>query len=205
MNEQLMSLREYARHKNVTLRAVQKARGELNEAGLYDGRIGAAIVMLPGAKHAQLDVAKADALWLLNTDAAKQSPMFMQPPSGKPEDLGEDASSLSADKQAYHKARAEREQISLKNEQLDLAERLGELVSVDEAIELGATTLRILRDALRNTGARISAQLAAMTEPHDCEQLVNSEVDAALNAVNVETLMKPADDEYEDALAVDGD
>lgn len=194
-----MSQREYAKHRGCALRAVQKA--------IADERIALAMVTVPGERHPKIDSVKADALWQLNTDAAKRSVMFTpdlpEPDAGK--DAEPQADGLAADKQAYHKARAEREQINLRNEQLDLDERLGKLIQIDEAIELGGTTLRTLRDALRNIGARISAQLAVLTEPHDCELLINTEIDACLSGVTVENLMKPVDDENEETATAQGD
>lgn len=55
MNSMLMGLREYARHRGVTLKAVQKA--------IQEGRIE--VVLIDGAK--KIDPKKADAMWTERT------------------------------------------------------------------------------------------------------------------------------------------
>lgn len=205
-----MSPNQYARHRGCTLRAVQKAMGDAGLDGKRDGRISAALVDVPGERFQKIDQAKADLLWEKNTDVAKRSVLFTP---DLPEAVDEASvpdtpaapSEISGEKHEYQKARTARELINLRNEQLDLEERLGTLLSIDDAVELGSTTLRSLRDALRNIGARISPQLAAMTEPHEVEQLINMEIDAALSGITVENLLKPIDDEPEDNIAAQGE
>lgn len=99
-------------------------------------------------------------------------------------------------KKRYHDSRAEREEINVEQARLDLDERKGRLIDIDDATQIGFTTLRALRDALRNTGARIAAQLAVETDTFSCEQLVNSEIEAALSSVTVEKILSTTlDDE----------
>ena len=52
-----------------------------------------------------------------------------------------------------------------------------------------------MRDALRNTGPRIAAQVAALSDPYACEQLINSEIDAALASVTADKLLTDQDDD----------
>jgi len=72
----LMSYRKYAEHRGCTLRAVQKAIGQVDSKGNRDGRIGASLVAIEGSQHPKIDSDKADALWLLNTDESKRSTLF---------------------------------------------------------------------------------------------------------------------------------
>lgn len=193
-----MSYRAYAAHRGCSLRAVQKAIGELDAKGHRDGRIAAALIAIDGSPHPKIDSEKADALWLLNTDESKRSTLFtpsdeasggsVPAPMDDDFEVSGDPESDAA-KKSYHLSRASRAKIDTENAQLDLDQRKGKLIDLDEAKQLGFTTLRMLRDALRNTGPRIAAQLAAMTDPFECEQLINAEIDAVLASMTVEKIL----------------
>jgi hypothetical protein len=196
----LMSYRAYAAHRACSLRAVQKAIGDPDSKGRRDGRIAAALVAIEGSQHPKIDSEKADALWLLNTDESKRSTLFTPsdeasvnavPLSPAPEDDFEIPGDPESDaaKKSYHLSRASRAKIDTENAQLDLDQRKGKLIDLDEAKQLGFTTLRMLRDALRNTGPRIAAQLAAMTDPFEVELLINAEIDAVLASMTVEKIL----------------
>lgn len=185
----LMSYRAYSRHRGCRLSAVQKA--------IKDGRIGGAMVTIEGQPFPKIDSEKADALWLLNTDESKRSTLFApsDESSGDTESAVDDDFAIPGDpesdaaKKSYHLSRAARAKIDTENAQLDLDQRKGKLIDLDEAKQLGFTTLRMLRDALRNTGPRIAAQLAAMTDLFDCELLINAEIDAVLASMTVEKIL----------------
>lgn len=191
----LLSYRGYAAHRGCTLRAVQKAIGEPDGKGKRTGRIADALVPVAGSPHPKIDSDRADELWLLNTDEAKRSTMF-DPGVLKTEAVDPTETEGDETKKRYHDSRAEREEINVEQARLDLDERKGRLIDIDDATQIGFTTLRALRDALRNTGARIAAQLAVETDTFSCEQLVNSEIEAALSSVTVEKILSTTlDDE----------
>lgn len=186
----LMSYRAYSRHRGCRLSAVQKA--------IADGRIAAALVAIAGQPYPKIDSEKADALWALNTDESKRSTLFAPsdessggPVPQAPDDDFEIPGDPESDaaKKSYHLSRSLRAKIDAENAQLDLDQRKGKLVDLDEAKQLGFTTLRMLRDALRNTGPRIAAQLAAMTDPFECELLINAEIDSVLASMTVEKIL----------------
>ena len=203
-----MSYRAYAAHRGCSLRAVQKAIGDPDAKGHRDGRIAASLVAIEGSQHPKIDSDKADALWLLNTDESKRSTLFtpsdessgdqVQLPIDDEFEIPGDPESDAA-KKSYHLSRASRAKIDTENAQLDLDQRKGKLIDLDEAKQLGFTTLRMLRDALRNTGPRIAAQLAAMTDPFECELLINAEIDAVLASMTVEKILTDpyADDDQD--------
>lgn len=198
----LMSYRQYAAHRGCTLRAVQKAVGDLDAKGQRSGRIGAALIAIDGSQHPKIDSDKADALWLLNTDETKRSTLFTpsddamdgNPLDSEPEEQGGDPESDAA-KRSYHQSRATRSRIDAENAQLDLDMRKGKLIDLEEAKHLGYTTLRTLRDALGNIGTRISAQVSALTDPFACEQLINAEINAALAGITADKLLAESDDD----------
>ena len=200
----LMSYREYARHRGCTLAAVQKAIGDADSKGRRDGRIGASLVAIEGRQHPKIDSDKADALWTLNTEESKRS-LFFEPekPSAsekqpgvedEPMDSLDDPELVEAKKDLYL-SRVSALRLVNEGRQLDLDQRKGKLIDLEEAKQLGYTTLRTLRDALRNTGPRIAAQVAALSDPYACEQLINSEIDAALASVTADKLLTDQDDD----------
>lgn len=202
----LMSYREYARHRGCTLKAVQKAIGEPDGKGGRDGRIGESLVAIAGSKHAKIDSEKADALWQLNTDESKRS-LFYEPkesatPAKQPAAEAEDDPlentadpELVAAKKDLYMSRAATARTQEENARLDLEERKRQLISLAEATQLSYTALRTLRDALRNIGARISAQVSATSDPFECEQIINAEIDAALSSITPEKLLADQNDD----------
>lgn len=220
----LMSYRRYAEHRGCSLRAVQKAIGDPDGKGQRTGRIAEALVPVEGSVHPKIDSVKADALWRLNTDESKRSTMFTPDADifddADPADLADDGSAdlgsdPSADvpsaldsaseevKRSYHQSRALREKINVEDAQLDLDLRKGKLIALDDAKQLGFTTLRTLRDALRNTGPRIAAVVAALTDPFDCEMVINAEIDAVLSSITADKLLTEQDDDADDLASAE--
>lgn len=252
----LMSFGEYARHRGCTLRAVQKALGDPDATGVRHGRIAASLVDVPGVKWPRIDSVRADALWALNTDAAKRSTLFTprdgadpglgtrsvleaiaqhpgktlaaiaaqafpapmaaapiaptippevspvgQPPSAtEPVAPADDdlSGATSVIRNRYHTARADSQEIDAENKRLDLEERKRNLVRFDEALQLGVTLLRGLRDSLGQIGARIAPDLAVLADPYLIEQRLNAEIESALAQVTADRLLTPSDDEDDD-------
>lgn len=203
----LMSYRQYATHRGCSLRAVQKAIGDVDHSGKRTGRIAGALIPIEGSVHPKIDSVKADTLWQLNTDDSKRSTLFTPnegaTSEGADTSLPADAEEFEptgdpiadAAKKSYHQSRAMRESINVEQAQLDLDIRKGQLIDLETAKQLGFTTLRTMRDAMRNIGARVGAQVAALADPYECEQLINSEVDAVLSSITVETLLAEQIDE----------
>lgn len=208
-----MSYRQYAAHRGCTLRAVQKAVGDVDAKGNRTGRIGGALIPIEGNPHPKIDSKKADELWLLNTDETKRSTLFTPsdaasgvqpdlpgdefdaPPGDIEPDVPTGDPESDAAKRSYHQSRAARSRIDAENAQLDLDLRKGKLIDLEEAKHLGYTTLRSLRDALGNIGTRIAAQVSALTDPFACEQLINAEIDAALAGITADRLLTESDDD----------
>jgi hypothetical protein len=114
---------------------------------------------------------------------------------GQPaDDAPEDPAAVAA-KRSYHESRAQRARIDAENAQLDLDMRKGNVIDLEAARRLGFTTLRTLRDALDNVGVRISAQVAALSDPFACEQLISAEIRAALAGVTPAALLTELDED----------
>lgn len=191
----LMGFREYARHRNVTLRAVQKA--------VESGRIRT----VGEGRDRKIDADQADRDWREQTDPAKQSLLNAagsQLPQGQAStaaaagDDGEDGPKAD-DTAEYRAARAKREQVRLAKEQLELEQLRGTLVDVAEAKRLVFTAFRTLRDAVLNVPSRVKDHCAAEQDALRVEQLIEAELEAALGAFKPDHAMRDADDEDEDS------
>lgn len=190
----LMGYREYARHRGVSLGAVQKA--------LRAGRINA-------NADKKIDAAVADREWDVNTDASRiaVSAVEVATPLAQKEisfaaPAGEEAYKPAAeeltgsDKSAseYRENRSKREYYVAAKHQLEYEQLLGQLINVDDAKRIAFTSFRAIRDSVLNVAARIKDQLAAETDPHVCEELLDRELSAALASVDVGQLVAESED-----------
>jgi hypothetical protein len=123
----LLSLRAYARHRGVTLRAVQKA--------IESGRIE---TVLDEKGKPKIDPAAADLRWQAQADPAKQRkpepkappPVVVAPKTAPIDDQDDDPPTTDGEvgENDYYKARAKREAYRAEVEKLSYLERAGELV-----------------------------------------------------------------------------
>jgi hypothetical protein len=147
-----MSQRAYARHRNVALRAVQKAIDEGRITTLANGRI---------------DPEVADREWAENSRA--------YPP------LNQDVDDGGAVGGQYKTARAVREQYMARLAKLEYEERVGSLVSKDEMKIAAFNETRRFRDHMLNIPDRVAAMVAAETETARCFEIIATEIRKALN------------------------
>lgn len=153
-----LSIRGYARHRGVSHTAVQKA--------IQSGRISV-------EPDGTLDPAKADAEWKKNTRSSKGS-------------VASAAIAQASGGVDFNKARAVKETYNARLAKLTYEERMGQLVSVEE-VKLGAFNMaRKLRNRILQIPMRISAQLAAETDPHIVEDMLNAELSGALEELSQE-------------------
>jgi len=155
----IMSLRAYARHRDVDLFSVQTA--------IKKGRIST----LPDGK---IDSDVADREWEANTVA--RPPMVTG--RRKPHDDG-DGETFGASQ--YTKARAVREHYQARLAKLEYEEKVGQLVSKDEVQVAAFNKFRQYRDAMLNIPDRLAAMLAAETDAAKCYEILSSEIRKALN------------------------
>lgn len=190
----LMGYREYARHRGVSLGAVQKA--------LRAGRINA-------NADKKIDAAVADREWDVNTDASRiavsavevatplaQKEISFAAPAGEEADkpAAEELTGSDNNASRYRESRASREFYVAAKQKLEYEQLLGQLINVDEAKRIAFTSFRAIRDSVLNVAARIKDQLAAETDPHVCEELLERELSAALASVDVGQLNVEVED-----------
>jgi hypothetical protein len=211
----LMGFREYARHRQVTLRAVQKA--------IEAGRIS--LVEIDGAR--KIDSDQADRDWRVNTDPAAQSLLYSAGPAvagvmnNQPQaDAGlatgpgaamsaapgsanaasepEDEPASSDQTTEYRIERAKRERIRREREEIELEEIRGNYIPLSEAELTVFTAFRTLRDSMLQVPTRIKDRCAAATDPFMVEQIIEAEVAATFARFDpAKMVLSSADDEEE--------
>lgn len=179
MSMEPMSLRAYARHRGVSLRAVQKA--------LKSGRISA-------REDGRLDADVADASWSRNTaprplPASKPARVLSSPQSVHhhsdaphsevPRREASDPPRLESGIE-FQKARAIRESYQARLTKLDYEQRSGKLVSVDEIQVVAFNRFRQFRDGMLNIPDRLAAVLAAESDAGRVHELLATEIRKAL-------------------------
>jgi hypothetical protein len=187
-----VSLRAYARHRGVSLRAVQKA--------IQAGRIE----KTPAGK---IDVQIADTQWDRRTAPrpliAKQSDKPQDPqkqeavPAGSPSRHPAEPNhtpNAAADPRMdlprsdlpgtsgidYSRARAVRETYLARMSKLDFEERSDKLVSRDEVEVAAFTKFRTFRDGMLNLPDRLAAILAAESDSAKVHEILATEIRKAL-------------------------
>lgn len=170
---ELMSQRAYARHRNVTHRAVQKA--------IESGRIAGAI------EGGKINAYVADRLWADNTDESKPSnsvsgnPRHRRPDDSPPVPGAGAASNMegggaAGGGTAYTKARAVRETYAAKLARLEYEQKSGELVRRDEVKTSAFNAARKARDMLMTIPDRVAATLAATDDQGECHRILSEEI-----------------------------
>ena len=184
-----VSLRAYARHRGVSLRAVQKA--------IQAGRIE----KTPAGK---IDVQIADTHWDRRTaprpliakqpqDPQKQEAVPAGSPS-RPSAEPNHTPNAAADPRMdlprgdlpgasgvdYSRARAVRENYLARMSKLNFEERSGKLVSRDEVQVAAFNKFRTIRDGMLNLPDRLAAILAAESDPTKVHEILATEIRKAL-------------------------
>lgn len=192
----LMGYREYSRHAGVTLRAVQKA-------------IEAGHIRVTAEK--KIDSDQADRDWR-NSDAVLRPIVSIGQPEKRAVSPAAPGSVVSADRdlidgaeaepeaegdsttREYRAHRADREKYSALKQKLEYEQLAGELIAVDEAKRIAFTTFRSIRDSVLNVPARLKDQLAALSDPHQCERIMEAALSAALAGIDVAKLLQDQDE-----------
>ncbi|MCL4796494.1 MAG: hypothetical protein KJZ84_18160 [Bryobacteraceae bacterium] len=158
----LLSLRGYAKHRGVSLSAVQKA--------IKSGRI-----VTTG--DGQIDSVQADATWEKRTRPGQKKRAEERAVVPAPEAPRAD----SAGGLDYFKARAIRESYLARLAKIEFEERTAKLVSRDEVQVAAFTKARTVRDSLLNLPDRLAALLAAETEAGTVHEILTMEIRRALD------------------------
>ncbi|MGQ9919552.1 MAG: hypothetical protein ACUVS7_19320 [Bryobacteraceae bacterium] len=158
----LLSLRAYAKHRGVSLAAVQKA--------IHSGRI------TPNA-DGLIDSERADAEW-----SAKTRPGQRRSRSAPPV-VREPAEASAAGGLDYFRARAIRESYLARLAKIEFEEKTAKLVNRDEVQVAGFTRGRVVRDNLLNIADRLAATLAAESDVDRVHRILSDEIRRALDVL----------------------
>jgi pyruvate/2-oxoglutarate dehydrogenase complex dihydrolipoamide acyltransferase (E2) component len=158
----LLSLRAYAKHRGVSLAAVQKA--------IHSGRI------TPNA-DGLIDSGRADAEW----DAKTRPGQRRAPAAAAAPKQPAEAPAAGLD---YFRARAIRESYLARLAKIEFEERTAKLVSRDEVQVAAFTNGRTIRDNLLNIPDRLAATLAAETDADRVHHLLSAEIRKALEELS---------------------
>jgi hypothetical protein len=165
-----VSAKAYAKHRGVALQTVM--------AAIQKGRIQS-FEKLDSGRY-KINVEKADAEWLANTDTGQGAPAHAknqiivtpEPDSDQPI--------------SYAEARAQHERFKARLAQLELEEREGKLVEAEAAKREAFRVARLVRDAMLNIPDRVAAELAAETNQFKVHQRLTHEIRRALEDMKLE-------------------
>jgi len=157
----LMSLRAYAKHRGVSLAAVQKA--------IHSGRI------TPTA-DGLIDSDRADAEWNAKTRPGQRRARPVASTTREPAE----APAAGLD---YFRARAIRESYLARLAKLEFEERIAKVVDRDEVQVAGFTRGRVVRDNMLNIPDRVAATLAAESDEGRVHRILSDEILRALDVL----------------------
>jgi len=173
MSMEPLSLRGYAKHRGVSLKAVQKA--------LASGRI-------TKRDDGLIDPAVSDVNWARNTGPRPQTSQKLasasphhnvqhhtETPTREPNDPIRLESGLE-----YSRARAVREGYLARLTKIEFEERTGKLVSRDEIEVAAFNKFRQFRDRMLNIPDRLAAEAAAESDSARVHELITIEIRKAL-------------------------
>jgi hypothetical protein len=150
-----LSLRAYARHRGVSLAAVQKA--------LHSGRISA-------TTDGMIDSDRTDAEWKAKTRPGQHRGKQIAAVTREPE-RSEPSAASGLD---YFRARAIRENYLARLAKIEFEEKTAKLISRDEVQVAAFTKARTVRDNLLNIPDRLAATLAAESDADKVYQLMTA-------------------------------
>jgi hypothetical protein len=140
-----ISLRAYAKHRGVTLKAVQKA--------IESGRIHT-------NADGKLDTERADAEWARNTGPKARRTIAPSSPTPPPVEQPR-TDSLGAGALDYAKARAVIAHYEARLAKIDYEERIKKLINADEVSVSAFNLFRMFRDRMLNIPDRVVGALVA--------------------------------------------
>ena len=174
-----ISLRAYAKHRGVTLKAVQKAIARKRIKLETDGSV---------------DAARADRDWAANSDVAAVLPNIIggQKPAyrtakvmaGDP-DVPPAAATIAGDPlHAYLKARAVKETFLAKRAQAEYELLMGKLVEKAKSNEYAATFSQMVKEAALALPDRLAPILAALDDVPSIHKVLTTEMKAMLQKLS---------------------
>lgn len=123
----------------------------------------------------------ADRKFLESRHAARPSQIDSQ------ED-GDDVDPETRKHPKFIESQARREKFKADLTEIEFYRQAGRLIPASDVDQEWFRIARIVRDTLKNIGPRLGAQLASESDPLKCEQVLEEEIDRALEALNEQIL-----------------
>lgn len=165
-----LSSKAYAKHRGCTQPTVL--------AAISSGRLEKSVKKFGNGYH--IDPVLADAEWAANTDTGSGRPGHAaQQPAPQPNADGDTPIT-------YAEARAQHERFKARLAQLELEEREGKLVQVDDVKRESFRVARMVRDSLLNLPDRVAGELAAETNQFKVHQRLVLELRRALEELKLD-------------------
>ena len=189
----LISQSEFAKSIGVSRQAVSKA--------VQEGRIQLFLDHTDGKMKLNKDLASKQ--WRESTQPRIENskvqntfrPQVAMPPKTKPGDQPIDPFDDDEEDSDYYGAKTETEKIKTQLLDLELKQKLGELVSADQVKKEGFKLGRVLRDSILNVPSMICNELAVESDPF----IIHQKMTAALTKA-LESLVAEAQDKYEEVM-----
>jgi len=156
-----MNLNEYAKHRGVSLRAVQKAIETERITVTYSGA------------HKKIDPETADKEWVENAT--------------QPTKFDHEADDEELKKRGVPSARTSDAVIKAykaRLAKLELKQKENELIEKSNIYNQLSTTTRIIRESLLQIPLKLAPEITSMTEPHDIENRLYDEIERVLNELS---------------------
>lgn len=190
---QHVSLRQYARHRGCTLRAVQKA--------IEDGRVPESALLRKNNRLVGIDPVAGDIAWARNTDpdqAGRNGKFYDLPPETVPVQANLIGSSQvsaaapapergveseEAEQGSLLAAKTTKEQANAALAQIELQKQLGVLCEVAVVQKAAFAVARVVRDAFMLLPDRLAQRLAMETDPGRVHADLETEIRFCLNGL----------------------
>lgn len=124
---------------------------------------------------------EADRKFLESRHASRSSQIYM-------DDTDEDVDPQTKKHPKFIESQARREKFKADLTEIEFHRQAGRLILAADVDKEWFRIGRIVRDTLKNLGPRLGAQLAAETDPVKCEQMLDEEIDRALEVLNEQVL-----------------
>jgi len=192
MEDELISLRKFARERGVSLGAVQKAIATKRVTAIERDQRGRTIGIYR-VRAAEEWAANTDPVEAARTQGSQPAPIVV-PKQGTlevatgadPSQAGPESAAPAAntDQAEYLAARAKREGFQAKQAELEYLRAIGDLVPANEAREVAFRRYRTLRDKMLNIPERVASVIAAERDPARVHKLLTDEIKRVLHELS---------------------
>lgn len=183
MSDGMLSLRGYAKHRSCSLSAVQKAIDTKRISTVQDGK-----------GRTKIDPVVADIQWAQNTNPLQQERGSLKSFEKTQADLAAQSDALTmsptspggVQTSALTNEKTRSEKLRSEMLELQLAQKRGELVRVEDVSRALANKLKAAQEQLSSMADRLAPILAAETDVNAIDVILRDEHRRAMNLISLE-------------------